>query len=345
MLTIEVLAPGLTGTFGFHVHVRHTGLDALDGARARWQAGAPDRYRFTAELSSEWEDAQQIEVWVDGDRVVEGRGEDAILGLDPRLGDVAWLFDLVESIPPAYLQEVAFDPTLGYPTLMVAAGAFGREWTLRVEKLEATDAGPPAVSAVTAPLPWMSRGHFQQVDAIVEGIVGETLGPSFDGPGWIVAFHVQDSYFPGVTYSGERGLLIIDPLVAARIPMLWDRRGERLVLFLAADGPPALGENPNTVADYRLLWAARRTDGGLEFVGPTDAAPYLNAEVPLLCVPAAERKATSPATLASADEQRAVLTEWLGRLEMFQANHGTTATSAQAEERLTRVCRDLGLAQ
>ncbi len=260
-------------------------------------------------------------------------------GTDPRpaplFGDIDWLFDVVESIPPAYLREVVFDPTLGYPTLVVAVGPFHQEWTARVEDLQPTADDPPAVPAAAASLPWMSRGRMQHVRTIVAGTVGGVLAPSFDDPGWIVEFHPEST--PG------GGLRILDPLPVAGLPLVWGHQGESLILFLAEE-TPRLGEDPTPTAEFSIVWAARRTDQGLEFVGPADAAPFLNTEVPRLCVPAADRTASAPPTLLGADDQLAVLTEWLHRLRTFQANHGTAATSAQAEARLARICRDLGLA-
>ncbi|MBN2112586.1 MAG: hypothetical protein JW785_00505 [Acidimicrobiia bacterium] len=338
VLTVGARSPGETGTWGFDVHVRHAGLESLEANRALWEEHGPAGYRFTAELAWDWGSEGPFEIFVDGDAVVEVSpvGVDSVPGR--RFGDVGWLFELVASIPPAHLREVVYDPILGYPTLVMGAGPSHEEWALRAEGLVAAGDEPPAAPATTLDLPWLSRGHIQQVDAIVAGAVSDAVRTSFDDPGWVVTFHPQSSF------NTERGLFILDPLLPAQLPILWDRGGENLVLFLA-DEPLPLGERPTFAPDYRVLWAARRTDTGLQFVGPADAVPFLNAEVPRLCTSAADRTASSPATLAGADDQLTVLTEWLRRLEMFRANHGTDATAAQAEERLARVCRDLGLAQ
>jgi hypothetical protein len=328
-LVVDAQAPGETGHWGFDVRVRDPVSEALASARARWEATGPARYRFTAELGWDWGSAGRFEVWVDGAQVTEvpPAGTAASPGL--HFGGVPWLFDLVESIPPEYRREVVFDPDLGYPSLILAVGPNHEEWTLRVQGLGATDDEPPAVPAANPELPWLSQGKMPRVSVIKEGTVGLVLGTSPDPPGWVVAIHFNGERFP------EGGRRLVDPLFPARLPMLWGRQGERLIFFL--------GPYPADAGQSRLLWVARPADDGLEFLGPADAGPYLNAEVPRLCTPASERTAASPVSLPDADSQLAVLTEWARHLSIFQANHGTAATAAQAEERLTQVCRDLGL--
>jgi len=344
VLTVGARSPGQTGTWGFNVHVRHAELEALEANRALWEQHGPAGYRYTAELAWDWGSEGPFDIFVDGDEVVEVPP----VGVDPvpgrRFGDVGWLFELVASVPPAYLREVVYDRALGYPVLVMGVGPFHEEWTLRAHGLAPTDDELPAVPGATLDLPWLSRGRISRIDAIVAGVVSDPVRTSFDDPGWVFNLHPQSAFFGEWVHRTERGLFILDPLRPAQLPVLWGRNRESLILFLGEE-PLPLGERPTFAPDYRVLWAARITDRGLEFVGPAAAVPFLNAEVPRLCTSAADRTASSPATLAGADGQLAVLAEWLRLLERFRANHGTDATAAQAEERLARVCRDLGLAQ
>lgn len=337
-LVVAVTAPGEEGIYAFHIRVRHPGLEGLEAARALWRSRGLTRYRYTAELGWDWGSAGRYQVWVDTGRTVEVPPPGTAPLPYPRFGDVEWLFDLVGSIPPEYLRDVVFDPKAGYPTMVMGVGPGHEEWMLWVRDLTSTTESLPGVPEAEPSLPWLSRGRIQEVVAVVEGALVDGTAVSFDPPGWVVWLQQETvlAWRDSTPPPGAEPLRVVDPLRPAQLPVLRGAEGRSLVLFLG---------RAESRAGFRLLWAARRTDRGLEFVGPANAVPFLNAEVPRLCVPVAQRTGASPATLASTNNQLAVLTEWVRRLGAFRDNHGTAATLEQAEERLARVCRDSGMAQ
>jgi hypothetical protein len=314
-LIVGVEAPGQTGYFGFVVQVGPSVADALAEARARWDARGPARYAFTAELGWDWGSEGRFGVWVDGDRVVEVPPDRVAPVPWQRFGSVEWLFEVVESMPDEYLRSAVFDPDLGYPTLIMGVGPGHEEWMLWARDLAPTTGPPGAEAQAAITLPWLSRGRIQQIDAIVEATVGEPGPTTIEPPGrW-------------VGLAGDTDAGVIDPLRPGSLPALWDREGETLILFLSQSvtDPPV------------VTWAARRGEAGLEFLGPADAVPYLDAEVPRLCAPAAGRTAASPATLATSEAQLAVLRAWVERIGA--ESPGTGPTAARAEELLAEVCR------
>jgi len=284
-----------------------------------WESQGLEDYRFTI---SGW---GTFEIFVSGDDI-------SVTQINPppdRSPETAWkmygpverLFALVESRPSRWL-TVEYDPIWGYPTFVGYdhLGARDEEWRIRVSDLEPFEGDLPP-HGIEPPPSRLRSESFNNVELIVEVTVGPVVD-YFDEAaetGWIVT--LDDAV---VHHLGRRLEPIPDESFEVydydyRGPRtLRGHEGERLVLFLSHSAHPS---------GWRVTWAAKRTDDGLEFLGPRAELSTLNDEVPLLCNPDAPQQEGST---RDAEAEFQLLVRWAQEID--------TPGSGGWENALTTVC-------
>jgi hypothetical protein len=242
---------------------------SLEAYRLLWESQGVERYRMTMELCA-WYCVGPYEVWVDGETVVEipPKGDDPhLLGL----GDMSWLFNVIEGLPPEWLHRVEYDPQWGYPTRISVddPGSIDEEWGLRVEDFRVTDDPlPECESPAEVDQEAGIRNQMRAIDAVVEGTVGQREGfsPLEVHPGGrLVEVDVDTVWYrrPGTPPLSIGSMEVVDPLFSLGMQphALLHREGQRLILLLGA---------PRQMPDGTWAWPARsalqRTEGGLDFL-------------------------------------------------------------------------------
>jgi hypothetical protein len=280
---------------------------SLEANRLLWESQGVERYRMTMEMCA-WYCVGPYEVWVDGETVVEipPKGDDPhLLGL----GDVSWLFNVIEGIPPEWLHRVEYDPQWGYPTQISVddPGSIDEEWGLRVEDFRVTDDPLPEYeSPAEVDQEAGLRNQMRDIDAVVEGTVGQRgdfSPPGVHPDGWLVEVDVDTIWYqrPGTPPLSAFMLEVIDPLawLGLQPHTLQHREGQRLILLLSVSD-----EVMEVVPAWYASWALQRTDQGLDFLGFYAEQYGFDADLPQVC-------ARGPSTAArSAEKELALLVRW-----------------------------------
>jgi hypothetical protein len=278
---------------------------SLEANRLLWESQGIERYRMTIETCGDF--CVSCDVWVDGETVVEvphDRERPHHMGF----GDVGWLFDVVQGVPPEWLAEVEYDSRWGYPTLIRSQPSVVHGATLRVEELQPTDEPLPeyeypAETYGQRDLRRQARG----IDAVVEGTVlqrGDFTSARFPhAQGWVIEVDLDVVWYqragtpPLVLGATE----VIDPVVwsGLRPHALLHREGERIIFLLSAADDTAEG-----APAWYASWALQRTDQGLDFLGFFAERYRFDADLPELCTrgPSGEPR--------DADRELALLVHW-----------------------------------
>ena len=244
------------------------------------------------------------EVWVDGEAVVEVPHDRE----HPRrwgFGDVNWLFDVVQGLPPGSA-EVDYDPVRGFPT-RITTTTFTDGSSLRVEDLQATDEPLPDFEYPAELSPQSDLRHRgRHIDALVEGTVmgrGAFTPAGVYPGGWVVEAAVDAIWYQraGTPALGLGPMEVVDPLVWSGLHphTLQNREGERLILLLSAADDP-----PEGLPAWYASWALQRTDTGLDFLGFLAERYGFDADLPELCTrgPSGESR--------DAERELALLVHW-----------------------------------
>jgi hypothetical protein len=280
---------------------------SLEANRLLWEAQGIERYRMTIRVCGDF--CVFYEVWVDGGTVVEiphDREHPHHWGF----GDVDWLFDVVESIPPRSA-EVDYDPVRGFPTRITPTN-FGEGSSMSIEDFQPTDEPLPEYE-------YPAEAHSQSdlrhqgryIEAVVEGTVlerGDFTPAEVHPRGWIVEVDLDIIWYQrSGTPTLSLGITeVIDPLAWSWLQphTLQHREGQRLILLLLASDNSTEG-----VPAWYASWALQRTDDGLDFLGFFAERYGFDADLPQLCTrgPSGEPR--------DADRELALLVRWAGEFD------------------------------
>jgi len=267
------------------------GQEELLAAWAKWEEQGPVDYKFVVSGGSFFSGGE-YRVFVSGDewRVVTLEppylNAGGVLGA---IGPIERLFAFVESIASEHL-AVSYDPTWGYPTRLNHAPDPLSDlwWEVHLSHFVILDRpsnkGGDLDGLMT---PWWQgfRAH-AVVEATIVGPV-EPIGGNWAG--WIVAIEDTAVLYLNGTISPTDGYIRASGIIYTQVAdsvnqgpgALRGMEGERLVLFLTYSGNSIIEERPG----FRVKWAARHTDNGLEFIGPPATFTTINQDLPTLCGP------------------------------------------------------------
>jgi len=272
------------------------GQDELLAAWAKWETSGPTDYTFVTSGGSFFSGGE-YRVFVTG-------GDTTVVTLEPpyqsagvvlgALGPMERLFAFVESIASEHL-HVRYDPTWGYPTRVTQAPAplVDGSWSVKVSDFQVLQQ-PPVVEGddptTLGPEWWQLLRAHGVVEATVLGPTGPFGG---DWGGWVVAIEDTQVLYWASKVAPTEGYLKAGGIIITAVAdpasfgprILRGTEGERLILLLGHPPGEPWGEEQSL---FRVLWAARRTDNGLEFLGPWAEFTTINQGLPGLCGPTDE---------------------------------------------------------